>query len=167
MNNQSRTIKCPSIVWLLLNGKKIRIFRCFSLFLNIIAVFVKRYFTDNTLSCNMLWFEFLLNWNTEFGALWVHQSYKANFMISLSVKTSTQRRKIPFIRYSLPWQRSKHTSLAGKKGIIDVHNISKNHFVRISWDKNINFLMSSIMQKYPDFLSYWIPIPFKFQLISP
>ena len=110
----------------------------------------------------MLWFEYLLNWNIEFGALWVHQSYKANFMISLCVKTSLQRRKISFLRYSLPWQQNKHTWLAEMKGLIDIHNISKYHFLGISWSKDINFLMSSIiMQKLPDFLSYWIPHPFQ------
>ena len=77
--------------------------------------------------------------------------------ISLCVETSIQRRKFSFLRYSLPWQRDKHTRLPRKKSLIDVHNISKYHFLQISWSKDINFLMLSIQQDCKIFSSNWRP----------
>lgn len=59
-------------------------------------------------------------------------------MISLCMKTSIQRQKMPFLRYSLPWQRNKHIRLPGKKGLIDALNISKYHFLQTSWSKDID-----------------------------
>ena len=68
----------------------------------------------------------------EFGALYCYQIFKKSFMISLCVNTSIKRQNLSFPRYSLPWQRNKHTPLSGKKSLIDIHNISKYIMVQIS-----------------------------------
>ena len=44
-----------------------------------------------------------------------------------------------------------------KKGGTDIHNISKYHFLRISWSKYISFLMLSTKQDCQIFLSNWRP----------
>ena len=59
---------------------------------------------------------------------------------------------VAVLRYSLQWQRNKHTRDPGKKSLIDIHNISKYHFLQISWSKDINFsMLSHDYARLPDF----------------
>lgn len=119
---------------------------------------MKQYFTDVTSPCNRLWLDYLLKWN-RIWAIMSTSKLESKLHDLAMRKKNIQRRKIPFLRYSLPLKRNKHMWLAGNKGLIDIHNMSKYHFLRMSWSKEIMFLISSIMQKLPDFLSYWIPHP--------
>ena len=55
-----------------------------------------------------------------------------------------------------------HTRLSRKKILIDIHNVSKHHFLRKSWTNDINFFNVEHYARWPDALSYWRPHPGKF-----
>ena len=86
-----------------------------------------------------------------------YQCFKTSFMISLGWTQACKGKKLSFLRYSLPWQRNKHTRLSRKKILIDIHNISKYHFLRISWSKDIRY---KIAMQF--FLPYRRPHPRQF-----
>ena len=116
---------------------------------------VQRCFSKVISFCDILRFEYLLYWNMEFGEeLSMFQNKLHDFP---RVDTSMQRQKLSFLRHSLPWQRNKHTRLSREKILIDIHNISKYHFLRISWSKDIRY---KIAMQF--FLPYRRPHPRQF-----
>ena len=62
--------------------------------------------------------------------------------------------------------KETHTT-SREESIVDIHNISKYHFLRISWSEDINFLMLTIKQDCQIFYPTGVPTPINFQVISP